>query len=59
MEEAYRLCDEIAIVDQGRIILEGRPDDLLRQHFATTVIRLPQEAVKQPDQLYDHGFSLR
>ena len=53
MEEAYRLCDEIAIVDQGRIIIEGRPDDLLRQHFASTVIRLPRQAVNQPDRLPD------
>jgi ABC-2 type transport system ATP-binding protein len=51
MEEAYRLCDEIAIVDQGRIIIEGRPDDLLKQHFAATVIRLPQQTVKHPDRL--------
>lgn len=53
MEEAYRLCDQIAIVDQGRIIVEGKPDDLLRQHFATTVIRLPEAAVVQADLLAD------
>ncbi len=51
MEEAYRLCDQIAIVDRGRIIIEGEPDDLLRQHFASTVIRLPQQAVTQPHRL--------
>ena len=46
MEEAYRLCDEIAIVDRGKIIIEGKPDDLLKEHFSSTVIRLPQKAVK-------------
>ncbi len=51
MEEAYRLCDQIAIVDQGRIIIEGKPDALLHQHFAPTVIRLPQAAVTRPEQL--------
>lgn len=51
MEEAYRLCDRIAIVDQGRIIIEGRPDDLLQQHFTSSIIRLPQHAVKSPQQL--------
>lgn len=51
MEEAYRLCDEIAIVDNGKIIIEGRPDDLLKQHFASTVIRLPQQAATDPDSL--------
>jgi len=51
MEEAYRLCDQIAIVDQGRIIIEGRPNDLLADHFAASVIRLPLKAVSQPEQL--------
>lgn len=46
MEEAYRLCDRISIVDQGKIIIEGQPDDLLRQHFAPTVIRLPVVAMR-------------
>lgn len=51
MEEAYRLCDQIAIVDQGQIIIEGKPDDLLKQHFASTVIRLPSKAVEFPEQI--------
>ena len=46
MEEAYRLCDQIAIVDRGRIIIEGEPDELLRQHFAASVIRLPRKAAQ-------------
>jgi ABC-2 type transport system ATP-binding protein len=45
MEEAYRLCDRIAIVDRGKIIIEGRPDELLRQHFSSSVIRLPKNAI--------------
>ena len=28
MEEADRLCDRIAIVDHGRIVVEGTPDEL-------------------------------
>ncbi len=44
MEEAYRLCDRIAIVDRGRIIIEGEPDALLQEHFPSSVIRLPQRA---------------
>lgn len=64
MEEAYRLCDQIAIVDQGRIIIEGEPDVLLREHFAATIIRLPRRAVKHPEllppdiQLVDGQFEL-
>lgn len=33
MEEASALCDEIAIIDQGRIIARGEPGQLLREHF--------------------------
>jgi ABC-2 type transport system ATP-binding protein len=29
IEEAHALCDRIAIVDHGRVIAEGRPDDLI------------------------------
>lgn len=32
MDEAERLCDEIAIVDRGLVIEKGTPSDLLRQH---------------------------
>ena len=32
MEEAERLCDRVAIIDHGRIIDIGTPDDLVRRH---------------------------
>ena len=32
MEEADRLCDRIAIVDHGRIVVEGTPEELKRAH---------------------------
>jgi ABC-2 type transport system ATP-binding protein len=32
MEEAEHLCDRIAIMDHGRIIAEGTPQDLIMQH---------------------------
>lgn len=51
MEEAYRLCDEIAIVDQGRIIAQGVPDELLREHFPTAVVRLPATAIPEQSRL--------
>jgi ABC-2 type transport system ATP-binding protein len=41
MEEAQILCDEIAIMDSGKIIIQGTPDDLLREHYKKTIIELP------------------
>ncbi len=42
MEEAERLCDRIAIIDRGRLIAEGNPLDLVRAHFPSRLIRLPE-----------------
>jgi ABC-2 type transport system ATP-binding protein len=44
MEEAERLCDRVAIVDQGRILVEGRPEALIRDQFPARLIRLPDSA---------------
>jgi len=43
MEEAQLLCDEIVIVDHGRIIAQGEPRELLRRHFAQVLLELPSE----------------
>jgi len=32
MEEAERLCDRVAIIERGRVIDSGTPDDLVRRH---------------------------
>lgn len=48
MEEAYELCDEIAIMDHGRIIAQGSPDELLREHFRGLAIRLPKGSTAAP-----------
>lgn len=45
MEEAYELCDEILIMDHGKIIAEGTPDALLARHFNDVVILLPIDDV--------------
>ncbi len=42
MEEAYELCDEIAIMDHGRIIAHDAPDALLAAHFNDVVVQLRQ-----------------
>jgi ABC-2 type transport system ATP-binding protein len=42
MEEAELLCDEIAIMDHGRIIARGAPQQLLAEHFAEVLLELPR-----------------
>jgi lipooligosaccharide transport system ATP-binding protein len=40
MEEATRLCDRLVIIDHGRIITEGTPRDLVREHVGREVLEL-------------------
>lgn len=42
MEEAERLCDEIAIMDQGRIIAQGTPKELISSCSRGIIVTLPQ-----------------
>ena len=43
MEEAELLCDEIAIMDGGRIVAQGPPRRLLSEHFADVLLELPRQ----------------
>jgi len=45
MEEAYALCDDLLIMDHGRIIARGPPQRLLSQHYNDVVVELPQVAL--------------
>jgi len=46
MDEAYTLCDVIAIMDRGKIIAQGTPNQLLEKHFRDVVLQFPEEDVK-------------
>ncbi len=43
MEEAYALCDEIAIMDKGKIVAQGTPAQLLAENFGDVVLQIPRE----------------
>jgi ABC-2 type transport system ATP-binding protein len=43
MDEAHVLCDEIAIMDAGKIMLQGDPDKLLQDRYQGLIIELPIE----------------
>lgn len=45
LEEAYLLCDEIAIMDHGEIIVQGTPKELLKEHFNETIIEIPKSYI--------------
>jgi ABC-2 type transport system ATP-binding protein len=50
MEEAQYLCDEIAIMDYGKIIARGSPEDLIKQHSQNIVVSLPKGDFKKVSQ---------
>jgi ABC-2 type transport system ATP-binding protein len=45
MDEAYVLCDEIAIMDHGKIIAQGTPKKLLEAHFNDVILQIPEEVL--------------
>ena len=44
MEEATELCDRVAIMDRGRILVTGAPRDLVREHIGDEVVELVLDA---------------
>lgn len=47
MDEAEQLCDDIVIMDQGKIIESGTPHQLLTKHFNEVFIYLPKQQVPE------------
>ncbi len=45
MDEAERLCDDLVVIDQGRIIARGAPAALIRQHVERHVVEIEADAV--------------
>ena len=49
MDEAHVLCDEIAIMDRGKIITQGSPQKLLFDKYGDTLINLPRGEIRRPN----------
>jgi lipooligosaccharide transport system ATP-binding protein len=48
MDEAYRLCDRTIIMDNGRIIEQGVPRELIAKHIGAEVLEVPDnEEIKK------------
>jgi lipooligosaccharide transport system ATP-binding protein len=45
LDEAARLCDRLVIMDNGRILVEGAPADLVKDHAGHEIV----EIAKSPD----------
>ncbi|MCU0691845.1 MAG: ABC transporter ATP-binding protein [Polyangiaceae bacterium] len=51
MEEAARLCDRVAVMDRGRIIACGTPDELIRSLDADQVVEMQTRGEVDADML--------
>ena len=49
MDEAHVLCDEVAIMDQGKIVTQGSPDELLQSRYGDKLIHLPHGEIRRPN----------
>ena len=50
MEEAERLCDEIVIIDHGKLLAQGTPGEMVRIHCQKEVLEIRGEL---PDRLFE------
>jgi ABC-2 type transport system ATP-binding protein len=51
MEEAERLCDRVAIIEHGKIIDIGSPDDLVRRHCPVRTVLLATDSALAEERL--------
>jgi len=58
MEEAEFLCDEIVILDKGKIIAQGSPEELLNNKSNKVTISIPEENIKNSIIKYHENNSL-
>lgn len=43
LEEAAYLCDRLVVMDHGRILVEGKPDELIRKYIGTDIVEAENE----------------
>jgi lipooligosaccharide transport system ATP-binding protein len=59
MEEAAHLCDRLVIMDQGRILVQDRPADLIKRYVGQEVLELRLDAVGKSNVLRQlQGYSV-
>jgi lipooligosaccharide transport system ATP-binding protein len=56
MDEAAQMCDRLMIIDQGRILVEGAPRDLIRRYIGGNVIEVEEPGEELPEFLKAEGI---
>ncbi|MBF0522299.1 MAG: ATP-binding cassette domain-containing protein [Candidatus Omnitrophica bacterium] len=56
MEEAARLCDQLVIMDQGKIVVEGEPKALIEQHIGSSIVEIESDQEDVEIYLKAHGL---
>jgi lipooligosaccharide transport system ATP-binding protein len=59
MEEAARLCNRVAIIDEGKILALGSPDELIAQFAAADVLEVVDVADRLPGEAAVDGLIVR
>ncbi len=49
LAQAAEVCDRVAVLDQGKLIAQGRPAEVLQPALLTSVFRVPFVAVPHPE----------
>ncbi|MDQ0416399.1 ABC-2 type transport system ATP-binding protein [Croceifilum oryzae] len=57
MEEAESLCDQIAILDHGKIIAQGTPQELIYRYFPKQQLIFEVESAPTEEQFYELGVN--
>jgi lipooligosaccharide transport system ATP-binding protein len=54
MDEASRLCDRLIIVDHGHILVEGKPQELIRKHVGHNIIEIDDPCTELKEYVRAH-----
>ena len=56
MDEAEILCDDLAIMDEGRVIARGAPNSLLRDHYDFVMVLIDREEWRDNIDIRDNFY---
>jgi lipooligosaccharide transport system ATP-binding protein len=59
MEEAARLCNRVAVIDEGKILAEGSPEQLIAQFAARDVLEIVDADGRLPADIHLNGLVVR